>query len=97
MPRFNQQGPMGEGAMTGRKMGKCTNYGESVSSTEEQAIENVGRGGRCLGMKRCHGFGRGRGEQGFAEGETRGFGRSQGAGRGMGRRGGGMGRGRRGF
>ena len=23
MPGFNQNGPMGQGAMTGRKMGKC--------------------------------------------------------------------------
>lgn len=27
MPGFNQKGPMGEGPMTGRKMGKCTNFG----------------------------------------------------------------------
>ena len=27
MPGFNQTGPMGQGPMTGRRMGKCTNYG----------------------------------------------------------------------
>jgi hypothetical protein len=27
MPALNQKGPMGEGPMTGRKMGRCTNFG----------------------------------------------------------------------
>ena len=27
MPGFNKQGPMGQGRMTGRKMGCCTNFG----------------------------------------------------------------------
>lgn len=27
MPGFNQTGPMGQGSMTGRRMGKCTNFG----------------------------------------------------------------------
>ena len=27
MPGLNQNGPMGQGAMTGRRMGKCTNFG----------------------------------------------------------------------
>ncbi len=27
MPGFNQKGPTGQGPMTGRKMGKCTNFG----------------------------------------------------------------------
>jgi hypothetical protein len=27
MPNFDKTGPKGQGAMSGRKMGKCTNYG----------------------------------------------------------------------
>ena len=27
MPGLNHKGPMGDGPMTGRKMGKCTNFG----------------------------------------------------------------------
>ena len=27
MPGLNQTGPMGQGPMTGRRMGRCTNYG----------------------------------------------------------------------
>ena len=30
MPGFNQKGPMGQGSMSGRKMGKCTNFGANV-------------------------------------------------------------------
>lgn len=87
MPRFNQQGPMGEDPMTGRKMGKCTNYGENISSTEEQVNESVGRGGRGFGMGRCR--------RGFQDNDGQGQGR--GFGRGRGRSGQGQGRGRRGF
>ena len=27
MSNFNQRGPMGEGPMTGRRMGRCGNFG----------------------------------------------------------------------
>jgi len=30
MPGFNQTGPIGQGPMTGGKMGRCTNYGASL-------------------------------------------------------------------
>ncbi len=47
MPGFNQKGPMGEGPMTGRKMGKCTNFGvKNVGSVEEPTDENLVRGRR---------------------------------------------------
>lgn len=42
MPGFNQKGPMGEGPMTGRKMGKCTNYGAGAKSEQTQKSENPG-------------------------------------------------------
>jgi hypothetical protein len=34
MPGFNQKGPMGEGPMTGRRMGRCTNFGAAVRNNE---------------------------------------------------------------
>jgi len=30
MPGFNQTGPEGRGSMTGRRMGRCTNYGRNL-------------------------------------------------------------------
>jgi hypothetical protein len=66
MPRFDQKGPAGQGPMTGRKMGRCTNFaaakesqpaGENVN--EENLPENSGRG---FGFgRRPRGFGRSRG------------------------------------
>lgn len=57
MPNFDQTGPMGEGTMTGRKMGKC-------SQNESENSEFFGRGrqgnGRGLGRGFGRGFGRGR-------------------------------------
>jgi hypothetical protein len=32
MPRFDQTGPMGQGSMTGRRMGRCTNNGANVKN-----------------------------------------------------------------
>ncbi len=70
MPEFNQKGPMGEGAMTGRRMGRCTNFGAThpkqpvntesqiEENTEEKLSENLS--GRGLGLGRRKG-GRGQG------------------------------------
>jgi hypothetical protein len=63
MPGLNQTGPMGQGSMTGRKMGKCTNFGarkqQSDDTTTQENVPISGRGmGRGLG--RCQG-GRGMG------------------------------------
>ncbi len=35
MPGFDQRGPAGQGPMTGRRMGRCTNWGANVKRTEE--------------------------------------------------------------
>lgn len=73
MPGFNRKGPAGEGPMTGRKMGRCTNYGESLKKKTNKTSEEpdndrpqdlpgrgIGnpRGGR--GRGRGRGYGRGR-------------------------------------
>ena len=67
MPGLNQNGPMGQGAMTGRKMGKCTNFGanQQQKTTDEQqtaaTVEMTGRGMRrgCGSKQRGQGLGRG--------------------------------------
>jgi len=69
MPNFNQSGPMGQGPMTGRRMGRCTNNSANLkkddASTPENPIENQSlqqRGGRGFGFGRG-GRGRGLGRQ----------------------------------
>ena len=71
MPGFNQNGPLGQGPMTGRGLGRCadarwqTNAKASKpASIQEQdttAIGNrgmgLGRGGRCWGIGRQARFG----------------------------------------
>ncbi len=57
MPGFNQNGPMGNGPMTGRKMGKCTNFGAGrKSSAREMELENSD----MTGMRFAQGRGLGR-------------------------------------
>ena len=70
MSGFNQKGPMGQGSMSGRKMGKCTNFGTNVkqqtsvasASTAETLPENnAGKGfGTGKGMGQGGGMGLGR-------------------------------------
>jgi hypothetical protein len=43
MPGFNKTGPLGQGPMTGRRMGACTNYGNKPApdtQTEKGKSEN---------------------------------------------------------
>ncbi len=90
MPGLNQTGPMGKGSMTGRKMGKCCNFGmgKNNSSNEitpdNQELNENGRGlGRRNGQGNGRGLGRGQG-QGQGGGRGKGQGNGQGNGRGMG-------------
>ena len=65
MPGLNQTGPMRQGAMTGRKMGKCTNFGaKNQELNPENVQENIPANGRGLGR----GLGRGQGGQGMGLG-----------------------------
>lgn len=67
MPNLNQKGPMGQGAMSGRKMGKCTNFdkkGDSASTNEQQPNENIAGNGSGRGQ----GVGRGQGGMGMGMG-----------------------------
>jgi len=75
MPGFDRTGPMGEGSMTGWRMGRCTNYGATIKNQEVGGNEDnapnekyfypgMGRGGRGMGRGfRVWGRGRGMGRQ----------------------------------
>ena len=89
MPSFNQKGPMGEGPMTGRKMGRCTNYGAGRQNQINQENENLERPFNA--DSQGQGFGRGLGRR-MGRGMGNVMGQNRG-GRGMGRIGGGGGRG----
>jgi len=81
MPNFNGTGPQGEGAMTGRKRGRCkeTKTIQTEKTTEQSAekkevVYGFGRGGKPrggggLGNRFGGGYGGGRGR-----GRGRGFG-----------------------
>ncbi len=73
MPGFNQTGPMGQGPMSGRKMGRCTNFGANLKNqtveTKENSNENLPENFQGRGM----GFGRGRGGRGFGMGRQNRF------------------------
>ncbi len=71
MPGLNQKGPEGQGPMTGRRMGRCTNFGANLknqnitpSAQIEDQPENFPGKGLGLGRGRgCKGRGRGIGLQ----------------------------------
>jgi hypothetical protein len=93
MPGFNQNGPMGQGPMTGRRMGRCTNFGANqkntiakTEETQEESRDEENLPGNNSG--RGQGLGPGRG----GVGREMGLGRGMGVGRGQGGSGRGMGR-----
>lgn len=77
MPGFNRTGPMGKGPMTGRRMGRCTNFGANLKPQATPENENPDKG--LSENQPESGFGYGRGQR-FDYGRGRG-----GNGRGMGR------------
>jgi len=68
MPGFNQRGPMGQGTMTGRRMGRCTNFGANLknqdSANTDNPNENIPENFQGRGL----GYGRGRNGKGFGMG-----------------------------
>ena len=74
MPGFNQEGPMGQGPMTGRKMGRCTNFGaghRNQTTPENEIIENPTNDfspGQGAGRGMGRGLGRGMGRNGGGRG-----------------------------
>lgn len=74
MPGFNKTGPIGEGRMTGRRMGRCTNFGanlknQSTTTTNENPNEKNPENFEGRGF----GFGRGRRGGGFGMGRQNRF------------------------
>ena len=73
MPGFNQTGPMGQGPMTGRKMGRCANGGENLKNDTDNLNENVNENMPENFQGRGFGFGQGRGRRGFGMGRQNRF------------------------
>ena len=64
MPGFNQAGPEGQGPMTGRRMGRCTNYGANLKNQNATPSDNQTGDQPENSPGRGFGFGRGRGGRG---------------------------------
>jgi len=81
MPGFNQTGPMGQGPMTGRRMGRCTNFGANLKNQNTFENKNPDKGISenqpgsefDYGRGQCFGFGRGRGGVGRGMGRQNRF------------------------
>lgn len=78
MPNFDGTGPTGQGAMTGRRRGRCRDSKNDVSeknaeqsNKNEEVIYGLGRGGRPRGGGFGNRFGGGKGS---GRGRGRGFG-----------------------
>lgn len=62
MPRFNQKGPMGLGPMTGRRMGRCTNFGgNQIKDVPGSATDNMNQNTPENLIDSENEYGRGRG------------------------------------
>lgn len=71
MPGFNQKGPMGQGPMSGRRMGKCTNFGANLNNQNAEA--KVGTTDNAPEVFQGRGLGRGRGHRSFGLGQQNRF------------------------
>lgn len=67
MPGLNQTGPMGQGSMSGRRMGRCTNFGakerkeEIINPEIQNEYQESNFPGRGFGFRWRGGPGAGRG------------------------------------
>lgn len=73
MPGFNQTGPSGQGPMTGRRLGRCTNFGASVKNQASEPNDNANENVPDNMQGRGFGFGRGRGGRGLGFGRQNRF------------------------
>jgi hypothetical protein len=54
MPGFNQRGPLSEGPMTGRRLGRCAAQRQDVGGASDAAWNAPGYGhGMAMGRGRC--------------------------------------------
>lgn len=63
MPGLNRTGPSGQGPMTGRRMGRCTNYSANLR-TNESNTPDASETQPDIFQGRGMGWGRGRGLRG---------------------------------
>ncbi len=82
MSGLNQTGPMGQGAMTGRKMGKCTNF---AAKNEKVNDSNLNEADTVKTTNQKQGLGQGQGRGMCAGGRGKGLGRANGRGNGRGK------------
>lgn len=68
MPGFNQTGPKGQGAMTGRRMGRCSNSRNTAQNQSAESKDNSIEKTSDDFQGRGFGRGRGRGGQGLGMG-----------------------------
>ena len=79
MPNLNGTGPQGQGAMTGRRRGRCkdtqstqTEKSENQAAEKKEVVYGLGRGGKPRGgggLGNHHGGGSGKGQgRGFGNG-----------------------------
>lgn len=71
MPGFDKSGPLGKGQMTGRRMGRCTNYGAAVNRQTNENVNETETGNSAFFMGSGNGMGMGNRNRG------RGFGRGR--------------------
>lgn len=82
MSGLNQTGPMGQGAMTGRKMGKCTNF---AAKKENEKVNDSNEADTVKTSGQKQGLGQGQGRGMCAGGRGKGLGRANGRGNGRGK------------
>lgn len=71
MPGLNRRGPNGDGAMTGRRMGRCNP--DNKGKTDDEILQNRSPESQTnpqMGRRQCFGQGQGQGQ-----GQGRGWGR----------------------
>ncbi len=73
MPGFNQTGPMGQGSMTGRRMGRCNASGANQKNQNTPPSENPNDIKPENTASSGFGFGRGRGGRGRGMGRQNRF------------------------
>lgn len=71
MSGFNQKGPMEQGSMTGRRMGRCTSYGANLKDQVGEDNQNLNES--FFGNLQGRGLGRGSSGRGFGIGRQNRF------------------------
>jgi hypothetical protein len=73
MPGLNQTGPMGQGPMTGRRMGRCANSRTNLKNQTAASKPNADENSPEDLQDRGFGAGRGRRQRGFGMGRQNRF------------------------